>query len=68
MQTPRPPLAARRPPSGYQEVPDVWWGQHGIDALIFPKPYTPPAAARLDADTDPAPVPISTPKELIPHV
>jgi hypothetical protein len=20
--------------------PDVWWGSHGIDALLWPKPYT----------------------------
>lgn len=27
-------------------VPDVWWGEHGIDALLWadPTPYAPPDA------------------------
>lgn len=68
MQTPTTPIDARRPPSNYQEAPDVWWGSDGIDALIYPKPYEAPPPAKTAADDAPPDHSTPTPKELISHV
>lgn len=37
--------------------PDVWWGSNGIDALIWPKPYTAPSFEPLvEAERDMRPL------------
>jgi hypothetical protein len=34
----------------YEPAPEVWWGDGGIDALVWPKPYAvPPAEDRSTA-------------------
>lgn len=56
MQTHRPPTAISYVPPDYPEAPDVWWSEHGIDALLSPKPYVVPLAAKSAADDVPSPV------------
>jgi hypothetical protein len=31
--------------------PDVWWDKHGIDALIWPKPYATPTSDLIPTDS-----------------